>query len=286
MLVSAATGFGLDTLRAEIAALLASLWEDVDVAVPYAAGELLARVRERGTVDLEYGDRDVRVTGRMAPGLAGELRVGGRALGGDASPRRAWRPERRRSAPAFVRRAGSGRTAAGDRVWWSVAEGRRGRRWREAIVGDAAGCATRCCSRPGPDGRFSHLELADAGRAADAAPRGRRDAPRERDRGRRDPARRRAPVGRGGRRGRRGLGGRRAPRAPGCLAAEVEARRVGCDGRSCAITAGLLITTGPEPVERIDQETWRIAGGAPCRVDADGLPVLPDAESWPLEQAE
>jgi GTP-binding protein HflX len=74
-LVSAATGFGLDTLRAEIAALLASLWEEVDVAVPYAAGELLARVRERGTVDLEYGDRSVRVTGAMAPSMAGELRA-------------------------------------------------------------------------------------------------------------------------------------------------------------------------------------------------------------------
>jgi GTP-binding protein HflX len=75
VLVSATTGFGLDTLRAEIAALLASLWEDVDVAVPYAAGELLARVRERGTVELEYGERDVRVFGRMAPSLAGELRA-------------------------------------------------------------------------------------------------------------------------------------------------------------------------------------------------------------------
>ena len=42
-------------------------------AVPYAAGELLARVRERGTVELEYGERDVRVRGRMAPVLAGEL---------------------------------------------------------------------------------------------------------------------------------------------------------------------------------------------------------------------
>ncbi len=52
--VSARTGFGLDALRAELAALLASLWVDVDVAVPYTAGELLARVRERGTVDLEY----------------------------------------------------------------------------------------------------------------------------------------------------------------------------------------------------------------------------------------
>jgi 50S ribosomal subunit-associated GTPase HflX len=69
------TGFGLDTLRAEIAALLSSLWEDVDVAVPYAAGELLARVRERGTVELDYRERDVRVRGRMAPSLAGELRA-------------------------------------------------------------------------------------------------------------------------------------------------------------------------------------------------------------------
>ncbi|MEW5990799.1 MAG: GTPase HflX [Chloroflexota bacterium] len=71
--VSALTGFGLETLRAELAALLASLWVAVDVHVPYAAGELLARVRERGTVELEYGNRDVRVTGRVAPALAGEL---------------------------------------------------------------------------------------------------------------------------------------------------------------------------------------------------------------------
>ena len=75
VLVSALTGFGLDALRTELAALLASLWEDVDVAVPYAAGELLARVRERGAVDLEYGERDVSVRGRVAPALAGELRA-------------------------------------------------------------------------------------------------------------------------------------------------------------------------------------------------------------------
>jgi GTP-binding protein HflX len=71
--VSALTGSGMDTLRAEIAALLASMWVDVDVAMPYAAGELLARVRERGAVELEYRERDVRVTGRVAPALAGEL---------------------------------------------------------------------------------------------------------------------------------------------------------------------------------------------------------------------
>jgi GTP-binding protein HflX len=73
--VSALTGFGLETLRAEIAALLASLWIEVDVSLPYTAGELLARVRERGTIEIEYGERDVRLHGRVAPALAGELRA-------------------------------------------------------------------------------------------------------------------------------------------------------------------------------------------------------------------
>ena len=71
--VSATTGYGMETLRAATAALLASLWVDVDVTLPYTAGELLARVRERGTVDVEYRERDVRISGRVAPSLAGEL---------------------------------------------------------------------------------------------------------------------------------------------------------------------------------------------------------------------
>jgi len=44
VLISAVTGYGLETLRAELSALLASIWVDVDVAIPYRAGELLARV--------------------------------------------------------------------------------------------------------------------------------------------------------------------------------------------------------------------------------------------------
>jgi GTP-binding protein HflX len=71
--ISALTGFGLDTLKVELSALLATLWVDVDVSLPYTAGELLARVRERGTVELEYGNSGVRVRGRIAPSLAGEL---------------------------------------------------------------------------------------------------------------------------------------------------------------------------------------------------------------------
>jgi len=71
--ISALTGAGLDALRVAIADLLISLWVEVDVRVPYAAGELLARVRERGTVDAEYGDREVHLRGRLAANLAGEL---------------------------------------------------------------------------------------------------------------------------------------------------------------------------------------------------------------------
>ena len=43
--------------------------------MPYAAGELLARVRERGTVEVTYADTGVHVAGRVAPSLAGELRA-------------------------------------------------------------------------------------------------------------------------------------------------------------------------------------------------------------------
>ena len=94
--VSALTGFGLDTLRARIASALADLWQDVDVAVPYSAGQLLARVRERGNVELQYRGDEVRVRGRLDPALAGELlaaangRRGGRSSR-DASSVRAGR---------------------------------------------------------------------------------------------------------------------------------------------------------------------------------------------------
>ncbi|MFM2105933.1 MAG: hypothetical protein RL338_965 [Chloroflexota bacterium] len=86
VLVSARTGFGLDELRLELSSLLASLWVDVDLLVPYAAGELLARVRERGSVELEYDERGVRVRGRLAPSLAGELEAAARDAATAAAP--------------------------------------------------------------------------------------------------------------------------------------------------------------------------------------------------------
>jgi GTP-binding protein HflX len=75
VMASAATGFGLDLVRLRLATLLAELWEAVDVTLPYTEGELLARIRERGTVDIDYRAHDVQITGRVAPSLAGELRA-------------------------------------------------------------------------------------------------------------------------------------------------------------------------------------------------------------------
>ncbi len=73
--VSAVTGYGLDALRLNLSTAIAKLWEHIDVTLPHAEGELLARVRERGSVEIDYRDTDVHITGRVVPSLAGELRA-------------------------------------------------------------------------------------------------------------------------------------------------------------------------------------------------------------------
>ena len=182
----------------------------------------------------------------------------------------------------FVRRAGSGRTSSGDRVWWSVAEGRRGRRWREAIVGDD-GLRHSLLLETAADGAFSHLELSNPAGLLTLHPEG-------------DGTLHGNAIEAGGIRHVVGLpwdvGGvvdveGSAIAGGACarsLAAEVSpggsARRI-----LLRISAGLLITTGPALVERIDAETWRIAGGQPFRTDATGLPLLAEGEGWPLEQS-
>lgn len=57
-----------------------------------------------------------------------------------------------------VRSAGHG-TFAGATVTWTMAEGRRGRRWREVVTRDER-MAHSLLLETDPDGQFSHLELA------------------------------------------------------------------------------------------------------------------------------
>jgi hypothetical protein len=62
---------------------------------------------------------------------------------------------------AWLRRAGAGSAADGSEVVWSLAEGRRGRRWRE-VVRTGEGIRSSLLLELDPTSRFSHLELSTA----------------------------------------------------------------------------------------------------------------------------
>jgi hypothetical protein len=70
-----------------------------------------------------------------------------------------------------VRLAGHGRRDDGALVTWTLAEGRKGRRWREAISQDGR-LLHALLFETGPDGRFTHLELASPAGLATLHPEG------------------------------------------------------------------------------------------------------------------
>lgn len=72
--ISALSGEGVERLKDLLAAVLAELWPQVDMVLPYSAGEVLSRLRERGAVQFEYRETDVRVVGRVPPSVLGDLR--------------------------------------------------------------------------------------------------------------------------------------------------------------------------------------------------------------------
>jgi hypothetical protein len=63
---------------------------------------------------------------------------------------------------ALLRRAGSGHATDGRAVTWTVAEGGRGRRWREVVATGEGSVVSSLLLELDPDGRFSHLELSTA----------------------------------------------------------------------------------------------------------------------------
>jgi hypothetical protein len=62
----------------------------------------------------------------------------------------------------WVRRAGRGRAADGSDIVWSVAQGHRGRRWREVRATAGGAVISSLLLETDPDGRFSHTELSTA----------------------------------------------------------------------------------------------------------------------------
>ena len=185
------------------------------------------------------------------------------------------------SAPLRV--AGWGTLDDGAAITWTVAEGRRGRRWREIVVhGDAVGHSLLL--ETGADGRFSHLELARAGGLwtfhpeADETLHGNHVDPHERD-------------------VRHVVGMRFAPddvlhiEGSPLSAAAIAWRLADSVAEGASATAagvvlrasGALDAVSAVRVERLAGGRWRIDDGRPFEIDADGIPVLGDGEARPLE---
>ncbi len=77
---AAATGSGVDEVRARLAEAAASGWLTVRVRLPHAAGALLQRIRERGSLRrADYTERGIEVEAEVPPSFAAELERAGAA---------------------------------------------------------------------------------------------------------------------------------------------------------------------------------------------------------------
>jgi len=74
VVVSARTGYGTDDLRAAIEADLPHPQTEVNVLLPYARGDLMSRIHERGeVVSVDHTGEGTAVVARVNAGLAAEL---------------------------------------------------------------------------------------------------------------------------------------------------------------------------------------------------------------------
>ena len=75
LFVSARTGDGLGALRDTLSRAASAGWRRVRVTIPYNAGSLVQRIRERGSLlRTEYGETGITLEANVPPELAGELR--------------------------------------------------------------------------------------------------------------------------------------------------------------------------------------------------------------------
>jgi hypothetical protein len=164
-------------------------------------------------------------------------------------------------------------------VTWTVAEGRKGRRWRE-VVARGPDVVHSLLLETDPNGRFSHLELARADGLWTFHPEvdgtlhgnhvgsdtsvehiaGRPFAPDD------------AIIVEGSP---TSLSAIAWGHAAGALVRPVGGVVIGADGT--------LVELADVPIERLTPIRWRIGEGSPIEIDEAGLPLLGDGERWPLE---
>ena len=165
---------------------------------------------------------------------------------------------------------------------WTVADGSKGRRWREAVT-DGSGMRHSLLFETAPDRRFSHLELSMPSGLLTLHPEG--DGTLHGNVV--DPSGVRHVVG--------------LPWEPdGLVDLEGSAvtaaacawllERAGSGGTgvpSVVLLIGrrLSLDTHRVAASRRWDGSWGVAGASRFAADLDGLPVLADAVTWPLEQA-
>jgi hypothetical protein len=180
----------------------------------------------------------------------------------------------------LVRIGGRGRLADGSIVTWSVAEGRRGRRWREMRAAGGA-VVSSLMLETDPDERFNHMELSTTAGLLTLHPEG-------------DGTIHGNTVGEDGIGHVVGL-----PWEPDGLllvegsaiaataAVAIARGRVGPGGSVslAAVVVGLdhRLRAGPVTVERRGADIWQVGDEPALRLDHSGLPILIDGVEWPLE---
>ena len=184
-----------------------------------------------------------------------------------------------------TRSAGWGTGAFGSVVTWTVAEGRKGRRWRE-VVSRGTAVIHALMLETDPDGKFSHLELArsDGLWTFHPEPNGTLHGNH---------------VG-GKKPGVRHVAGWAfgpddalvVEGSPLGLASVAWrwARAMAPDGSAAIEVGGVLLRPGGELVqvpalriERLSAKRWRVGDGSPFELDAAGLPVLVGGTVRPLD---
>jgi hypothetical protein len=185
-----------------------------------------------------------------------------------------------------VRAAGAGTDGTGRTVTWTVSEGSRGRRWREVVAADGQ-VGHALLLETGPDGRFSHLEFAAADELWTLHP--------ERD----GTLHGNAVTAADG--GVRHIEGRPFPPDTLLIVEGSTISRAAIAWHAGSSTPVGVSEPRPAVVLRIDPlnlaeiETitlqhrsltrWRIGDGPAFDVDDDGLPLLENGRTWPLERS-
>jgi hypothetical protein len=180
----------------------------------------------------------------------------------------------------LLRRAGAGVDAAGSRVVWTVAEGRKGRRWREVRMSAEGGIVSSLLLETDPDGRFLHTELSTAAGLLTLHPE-------------LDGTLHGNVVTTDGVRHVVGLpwsadGAFVLEGSPIAVAAAAHLRTAvgeGTPGAIPAVLVGLDLEVAVAVIEmgRPRPRAWQIGTADLVELDAGGLPALADGASWPLE---